>query len=141
MSDKEKYVDESWKETAANEKEILSSANPESKAAKSHGCDDHSCGCHGESDQDASLDKFQINFLNYITSLGFQALIFLGEIPHPMTNEIQKNLDQAKLLIDTLVMLRDKTKGNLAKQEDDFLNATIYETQMKYVEAIDKESL
>ncbi len=72
--------------------------------------------------------------MNYVSSLGFQSLIFMGVVPNPMTNEVTKNLDQAKFLIDTLVMIKGKTEGNLEKQEEDLLNATCYELQMKYVE-------
>ncbi len=76
----------------------------------------------------------QLDFFNYIASLGFQAMIFLGEMPNPMTNQVEKNLKQAKFLIDTLVILREKTKGNLTKEEDDILNGSIYELQMRYVD-------
>ena len=76
----------------------------------------------------------QLDFFNYIASLGFQTMIFLGEMPNPITNQTEKNLKQAKFLIDTLVILRDKTKGNLSKEEDDLLNGSIYELQMRYVD-------
>ncbi len=76
----------------------------------------------------------QLDFFNYIASLGFQTMIFLGEMPNPITNQVEKNLKQAKFLIDTLVILRDKTKGNLTKEEDDLLNGSIYELQLRYVE-------
>ena len=76
----------------------------------------------------------ELDFFNYIASLGFQAMIFLGEMPNPITNQVEKNLKQAKFLIDTLVILRDKTKGNLSKEEDDLLNGSIYELQLRYVD-------
>jgi hypothetical protein len=76
----------------------------------------------------------QLDFFNYIASLGFQTMIFLGEMPNPVTNQVEKNLKQAKFLIDTLVILRDKTKGNLSKEEDDLLNGSIYELQLRYVD-------
>jgi hypothetical protein len=76
----------------------------------------------------------QLDFFNYIASLGFQTMIFLGEMPNPMTNQVEKNLKQAKFLIDTLIILRDKTKGNLSKEEDDLLNGSIYELQLRYVD-------
>ena len=75
-----------------------------------------------------------LDFFNYIASLGFQTMIFLGEMPNPITNQIEKNLKQAKFLIDTLGILRDKTKGNLSKEEDDLLNGSIYELELRYVE-------
>ena len=76
----------------------------------------------------------QLDFFNYIASLGFQTMIFLGEMPNPITNQVEKNLKQAKFLIDTLIILRDKTKGNLSKEEDDLLNGSIYELQLRYVD-------
>lgn len=75
-----------------------------------------------------------LDFFNYIASLGFQTMIFLGEMPNPITNQVEKNLKQAKFLIDTLVILRDKTKGNLSKEEDELLNGSIYELQLRYVD-------
>ena len=67
-----------------------------------------------------------------------QAMIFLGEIPNPMTNATEKHLDQAKLLIDTLAMLKEKTEGNLNDEENNALNNFLYELQMKYVEIAQK---
>jgi len=86
-----------------------------------------------------SLPAGDIDFLGYIASLGFQAMIFLGEIPSPITQKNERNLIQAKLLIDTLDILRDKTKGNLNDQESRLLDSSIYELKMKYVEEIEKE--
>ena len=85
-------------------------------------------------------DLPEVDFLTYITSLAFQAMVFLGEVPSPATNKIEKNLPQAKILIDTLGLLREKTKGNLNEQEDKLLNTSVYELQMKYV-AFTKESV
>jgi len=81
-----------------------------------------------------TVEQPKVDFLTYITSLGFQAMVFLGEIESPVTKKKETNLLQAKLIIDTLAMLRDKTKGNLEAQEDSMLNASVYELQMKYVE-------
>ena len=38
-------------------------------------------------------------------------------VAHPVTGKTEKNVDQAKFLIDTLSMLKDKTKGNLNPHE------------------------
>ena len=81
----------------------------------------------------------QLDFFNYIASLGFQTMIFLGEIPNPLTNQVDKNLKQAKFLIDTLTLIREKTTGNLTKEEADLINGSIYELQLRYVEAVKKE--
>lgn len=110
----EKHVDESWKEAAAQAK----TQSPE---------------------ENASAEIPQVDFINYVTSMALQAVIFLGDIPHPVTNKIEKNLDQAKFIIDTLIMIREKTKGNLEKPEEDILSTAIYELQSKFI-AIKQQS-
>ena len=92
--------------------------------------------CEQKQSQEPPLD-----FFNYIASLGFQAMIFLGDIPNPLTKEQDKNLKQAKFLIDTLVVIREKTTGNLTKEEAELLNGSIYELQLRYVEAVKKEQV
>ncbi len=82
----------------------------------------------------------QLDFFNYVASLGFQAMIFLGEVPNPVTDQTEKNLKQAKFLIDTLVLIREKTTGNLNKEEAELLNGSIYELQKRFVEIAQKEA-
>ena len=138
---KEKHVDESWKEQASLEKNILAEEPTQQASPESISPNDstnQAQGSEGDTQQDQAVE---INFLNYITSLGFQAMIFMGEIPNPATNEVDKNLEQAKFLIDTLSMLREKTEGNLSEQEKMLLENSVYELQTKYVQVSgDKES-
>lgn len=132
--EREKHVDESWKDAVAGEK----------TGKEDHG---EACGCgHSHEHSDAHeaaepTDAIEVNFINYVSSLAFQALIFLGELPNPLDDsKIEKNLPQAKFLIDTLVMIREKSKGNLTPEEDNLLGATVYELQMKFVELLKKEN-
>ena len=125
----EKKIDESWKNSVEKEKvHIFGQDNPEEEAKS-----------ESQSPAGSEEDAPQLDFANYVASLGFQALVFMGEIPNPITNETQKNLPQSKFLIDTLLLLRDKTKGNLTDQEDKLLNGSIYELQMKFIEVLQKE--
>jgi len=144
--DKEKYVDESWKESAETEKEKLeeisknTQQNTESQPTVTpEGAQNEVEKAEPQGGQSPESDHVTIHFMNYITSLGFQAMIFLGEVPNPVTNETDKNLEQAKFLIDTMSVLKEKTKGNLSTQEENLLNASVYELQMKYVELIEQE--
>jgi len=152
--DKRKYVDESWKESAEEAKQKLKkveapvhvTSREEQKELGGSGDFNENGGGENEQNENheeqspaehghnADHGQIEINFMNYVTSLGYQAMIFLGEIPNPMTNELEKNLDQAKFLIDTLIMIKEKTKGNLNPQEDNMINATTYELEMKFVE-------
>ena len=142
--DREKYIDESWKESVAQEKEKLDSkASKETKPPESHPQDAKASTQNQnevkEEQPEEESGEGAMNFLNYLSSLSYQAMIFLGLIPHPMTNEVEKNPEQAKFIIDTLIILREKTKGNLSKKESDLLNTSIYELQMHYVELSQKE--
>ena len=144
--EKEKYVDEGWKESAAKEKEKLENTVKESMDQADEAPNDSKKDIENNNSQqnknDGHVDQEEVitvNFMNYVASLGFQAMIFLGETPNPITNETEKNLDQAKFLIDTLVMLREKTKGNLNQQETQLLDTYIYELQMKFVEISQKD--
>jgi hypothetical protein len=128
----DKFVDESWKDAVANEK----GGCDQGCGCSKEGCGDEGCG---EGCDDGCGDgEIPVNFFTYMTSMGYQAMIFLGEIPHPVTGKSEKNVRQAKFIIDTLIMLKDKTKGNLNEQEQAFIDGTLYELQMKFVEVSGK---
>jgi Domain of unknown function (DUF1844) len=61
------------------------------------------------------------------------ALMSLGKMKNPVTNTIDKNLELAKIMIDTLDMLKEKTKGNLSEYEEQFLNETLKDLKLNYV--------
>jgi hypothetical protein len=133
MTDFDKQVDESWKDSVAQEKE---KQRDEAKTSPQQQQDSSRSGANrrGQQAEPKATAETEINFLNYVTSLAYQTMIFLGEIPNPMADrQIEVNLQQAKLLIDTLVLIREKTKGNLNKDEEDLLNSAVYELQVKYV--------
>ena len=54
-------------------------------------------------------------------------------------DKIEKNLEHAKIYIDTLDMLLTKTKGNLSEYEEKFLTETLKELKLNYVDEVDKE--
>lgn len=82
--------------------------------------------------QNDNTKKIEPNFSMFISSLSMQSLIFLGEIDNPITHKKEENLEQAKYIIDTLAMLKEKTKGNLTASEANILDNVLYELRMKY---------
>ncbi len=78
----------------------------------------------------------EITFSSFVYSLSTSALIHLGEIPEPITNKTAKNLSLAKQTIDILGILQEKTKGNLAQDEENLLGSLLYDLRMRYVRAI-----
>ncbi len=76
--------------------------------------------------------RIEPSFSIFVSSLSMQTLIFLGEIDNPLTHKKEENLDQAKYIIDTLAILKEKTKGNLAANEANLIDGVLYELRMKY---------
>lgn len=76
-----------------------------------------------------------VDFHTFVLSLGSSALLHLGEIEHPDVGATQKDLPLAKHTIDILVMLEQKTKGNLTPAEDKLIQSLLYDLRLRYVEA------
>ncbi|MFH1578080.1 MAG: DUF1844 domain-containing protein [Candidatus Omnitrophota bacterium] len=106
-----KNVDESWKEAISKEKETLKS----------------------DSNQTSNDMPPEPTFSFFTSTLALQASVFLGQIPDPATNKKIKNLSQAKFIIDTMAMLKDKTVNNLTDDEANLLENVLYELRMQYV--------
>tara|TARA_Y100001970_G_scaffold4407_1_gene5089 strand:+ start:1951 stop:2262 length:312 start_codon:yes stop_codon:yes gene_type:complete len=81
-------------------------------------------------------------FMGLCTSLVTQAWMQLGKIKNPMTDKIETDINGASLTIDMIVMLKEKTKGNISDEEVKILDQSISELKMNYVmskEKADKE--
>jgi|TARA_B110000914_G_C15154678_1_gene305506 hypothetical protein len=78
-------------------------------------------------------EPFQIDFSAFIMSLTSSAFYHLGDMPDPSTGKTETNLPAVQQTIDMLIMLREKTKGNLKEDESKLIEQLIYELQVKYV--------
>jgi hypothetical protein len=78
-------------------------------------------------------------FIEFVMMQAQNAAFMLGQIPHPQTGKAEVNLDMAQLLIDQLVMIQQKTAGNLNSDESKILGGAISNLQMVFVEAVRKE--
>jgi hypothetical protein len=67
------------------------------------------------------------------------AMMSMGKIKNPVTERIERNLEHAKIYIDTLDMLLAKTKGNLSEYEEKFLIETLKDLKLNYVDEVDKD--
>jgi hypothetical protein len=77
-------------------------------------------------------------FIEFVMMQAQNAAFMLGQIPHPQTGKADVNLEMAQLLIDQLVMIQEKTKGNLNSDESRILAGTISNLQMIFVENAQK---
>jgi hypothetical protein len=76
-----------------------------------------------------------VDFHTFVLSLGSSALLHLGELEHPDVGAPQMDLPLAKHTIDILVMLEEKTKGNLTAAEEKLIGSLLYDLRLRYVEA------
>lgn len=77
----------------------------------------------------------EINFSSLILSLSSTAFLHFGEIPDPGTGEKKKDLALAKHAIDTIAMLKEKTEGNLAEEEKQFIENILTDLRWHFVKA------
>jgi hypothetical protein len=113
-------VDDDWKSAARAEKEKLA----QSEAAKA-----------AESGPGAGMPD-RPSFEHLVSLLASQALMYLGQIPDQSGRGVVA-LDIAKMQVDLLGVIEDKTKGNLSADESELLNGTLAELRSIFVEVYD----
>lgn len=80
-------------------------------------------------------DEMAQRFIELVMMQAQQAALFLGQAPNPETGRAEVNLDYARLFIDQLEMLQEKTKGNLSPEETRLLGGVLSELRMAFVQA------
>ncbi|MCI0334701.1 MAG: DUF1844 domain-containing protein [Planctomycetes bacterium] len=125
MADEKRIIiDEDWKAQVQAEKDA---------AAKSKPADAPQGAAPQPSDAgDVPMPPASLELL--LTMLATEALVALGQVPHPATGQVHVQRNQAKYLIDTVDMLREKTKGNLTPGEQQLIETLLHQLRMAFVE-------
>jgi len=120
MADDEKkiIIDEDWKAQVQREKEQAQ------KVTEEEGPD---------AEEQAEAAQEPTSFGALVQSLAAQCMFALGVIAPQGAEQVMVDIGQGKLFIDLLLMLRDKTKGNLTAEEEGLLTESISELQRIYV--------
>ncbi len=84
-------------------------------------------------DEDKRPPLPEVNFISLVFSLSSSAFLHFGEIADPQTGEKKKDLPLAKHAIDTIAMLKEKTKGNLTEEEQKFMDNVLTDLRWRYV--------
>src|SRR5262249_25298444 len=74
-------------------------------------------------------------FIEFVLMQAQQAALFLGQIPNPHTGQPEVNLEVARMFIDQLSMIQEKTRGNLTSEETTVLRNALSGLQMAFFEA------
>jgi len=75
-------------------------------------------------------------FIEFVLMQAQNAALFRGQIPNPQTGKGEVNLEVAKMFIDQLAMIQEKTRGNLSSEESTVLRNALSNLQLAYVEVV-----
>jgi hypothetical protein len=114
--EKKIFVDEDWKSQVEAEKAAFAQ---EAEPAQPAG--------------DGAHELPPASFEMLVTTFATEAMVALGQLPNPFTNEHSLNFDHAKYTIDMLQVLEDKTKGNLSIEEAALLESLLHQLRMAFV--------
>jgi hypothetical protein len=123
MSDEKKIIiDEDWKSQVAAEKEAaLRKPTAEAPHADASGADE----LGGELPE----ASFELLISTFVT----EAMVALGQFPHPGTGQIEADAGHAKFAIDMLSVIAEKTKGNLSPMEEQGLGDILHQLRMAFI--------
>ena len=101
---------------------------------------ENTCGCaEGKvPDKNGKCVMPEVTFSAFVMSLNTSVLYHLGELKDPHTGKTVVDFDLARSAIDTLVLLEQKTKGNLSHEEEELLKNIVYDSKIRFVKAVKK---
>ena len=77
-------------------------------------------------------------FLSLVMSLSTAAWAQLGKVPHPVTQKIEKDIEQARISIEFLRMLQEKTEGNLSVKEQELIDNMVSDLELNFADEVRK---
>jgi hypothetical protein len=75
-------------------------------------------------------------FSHLIMQQSNMALMLMGKVAHPESGQVMQDLESARLFIDQIEVLEEKTKGNLTKEEAGLMKQILMNLRMSFVEAV-----
>ena len=86
-----------------------------------------------------SGEKNSSLFFSLVMTFQAAAMQQMGKLKNPVSDKIERDLQQAQLSIDILDMLEEKTRGNLSEDESKLLKTILQELKLNYVDEMSKE--
>jgi len=118
------HLSEEEKAQRQQEEEAREAAGAEAKAPKEEA---------GRAGGGPDLPLPEITFPSFLFSMSTAVFVNLGAVADPATGEINRNLPLAKQTIDLLALLREKTRNNLSKEEEDLFDHLLYDLRLRYI--------
>lgn len=88
-----------------------------------------------EVQQSTQSGEMAQRFVELVMMQAQQAAMFLGQLPAPDGSTPPVNLEYARLFIDQLEMLQEKTRGNLSNEETQVLSGVLSDLRLAFVKA------
>jgi hypothetical protein len=86
------------------------------------------------------MDEKNTQLLLYlVSSFELAAMQSMGKIKNPLTDKMERDLQQAQFSIEVLDMLKQKTRGNLTGDETKFLENVIGQLKLNYLDEVEKD--
>ena len=73
-------------------------------------------------------------FIHLVNTFVQSAWISLGKVKSPVSDKLERNLEQATYYIDLLDMLQKKMKSNLSEWEEQYIIHSLSELKMNFIE-------
>lgn len=130
-------IDSDWKNQAQAEKDRLAAKEAQAKTsakAKQPAGVAGAIGGGAGAGAGGPGDLPEADFQSLLGTMVTQALMYMGAFPDPETGRAVVSLEYARLHIDLLAVLEEKTKGNLTPEEAEGLVQVISELRLRYVE-------
>ena len=86
------------------------------------------------------LKKEDQLFIHLVNTFVQSAWISLGKVKNPVSDKLERNLDQATYYIDLLDMLQTKMKGNLSEWEEQYIIHSLSELKLNFIDEQKKKS-
>ena len=80
-------------------------------------------------------------FIHLVNTFVQSAWISLGKVKNPVSDELERNIDQASYYIDLLDMLQTKMKGNLTEWEEQYILHSLSELKLNYIDEKKKKEV
>lgn len=82
------------------------------------------------------IDPYLLMLIAQFEAMG---MIGLGKLPDPATGNSVRDLTHTKLAIDVLTMIENKTRGNLAADEERELRRSLTLLRLNFVEEVRRD--
>lgn len=89
-------------------------------------------------EKEEQLSMNDVLFVALVRDFESMAMVGFGKLVDPVTQKAERNLDRAKVAIDMLGMLDEKTRGNLNQVQTALMRQVLTNLRLNYVDEADK---